>query len=193
MKIKLVFLYLFLCYFTFGQNSLETGISVGSSDIFRKEDNSFYNYENKEIAVFLTRNFAWKKNEEDRFKKFWMLQPQIYFGNYHFIATDQQQNPFRAIFFGGLKFQKPLENFSIHSKFFIGTGYQSGYANRLPGGIYFTEKINLGFEFKLKNNFKPFLDLGVMHVSNGNLYEINRGLEVFFLELGLQFPYNREN
>lgn len=188
MKVAFKFLILFSAGFISAQNSFETGIQYGSSDLMRKSNDSHYNYENSEFGIFAGKNVGWKRNQGDRIRKFWMYTTQLYLGNYLFIAEDRSQKPFRAIVFGGLKLQKPLDNINLHAKGMIGSGYQTGYYERLPAGIYFTEKLNLGIEFKNIQKLQPFLDVGIMHVSNGNFYKLNRGIEVVYVELGILIP-----
>ena len=192
MKIILSIFFVLILNFSFGQKFVEVGLNYGTSSLFRKNDASHYNYQSNEFGAFVTFNSGWKRNEGDRLKKFWLINPQVYFGNYEFYAENVSQKPFRAILYGGLKLQKPFNNFALNSKFLIGSGYQTGYHERLPGGIYFTEKLNLGVEFNLKKDYRSFVDLGVMHVSNGNFYPLNRGVEVFYVELGLKLPEHKK-
>ncbi|MDO5655850.1 MAG: acyloxyacyl hydrolase [Flavobacteriaceae bacterium] len=184
---KVIFFFFLSINVLSAQNSLEIGINYGSSDIFRQNDQSYYNYKNTEFGIFAAKNLAWKKNEEDQIQKFWMIQPQIYFGNYEFLAENYQQNTFRGILYSGIKLEMPFQQWSAHTKLLLGAGYQSGYYQRLAKGVFMTEKLSLGLNFKMKS-ISTFADIGIMHVSNANLYQLNRGHEVFFVEFGINLP-----
>lgn len=187
---RIVYLLLILIGFSFAhaQNDLFLGVSYGSSHIFRKDDASHYNYENSEIGFFALKAYDWKSNEDNQIKKYWIVQPHIIFGNYTFLVDDVSETILRANVSGGIKLAKKLPKATLHGKFTISSGYQTGYYNRLPKGIFFTEKLNLGVQFKLHPSLTTFVDLGAMHISNANFHELNRGLEVFFVEVGFKIP-----
>ncbi|MDG4949726.1 acyloxyacyl hydrolase [Weeksellaceae bacterium KMM 9724] len=170
------------------QNDIYVGVSYGTSDIFRKDDASHYNYKNTEFGVFAIKDFAWKSNADKSIKKHWFLQPKINYGQYTFLVDDHEQDIYRASLGGGIKFEKELRKLALHARFGLNAGYQSGYYQRLEKGVYFAEKLNLGLGFNLNPRMKSFIDIGAMHISNANFYPLNRGLEVFFIELGIQIP-----
>lgn len=175
------------------QKDVFIGVSYGTSDVFRKEDKSHYNYNNNEFGIFALKQTAWKRNSSDAIKKFWFIQPEIYYGNYTFYADQITWGIFKATLGGGLRFAKMWGNTALHTKFSVNAGYQSGYYHRLEGGIHFTEKLNFGVEFPLNDRMKSFIDIGAMHVSNANLYDLNRGLEVLYIEFGFQIPVKEKN
>ena len=187
---RIVYFFLILIGFNFAhaQNDLFLGVSYGSSDIFRQDDASHYNYENSEFGAFALKEFDWKSNTDSQIKKYWIIQPHIILGNYKFIVDDVSETILRANLSGGIKLSKELPKLALHGKFTISSGYQTGYYHRLPKGVFFTEKLNLGVQFKLHSSLTTFVDIGAMHVSNANLHELNRGLEVFFVEVGFQIP-----
>lgn len=170
------------------QNGVFFGFSYGTSDVFRKDDSSHYNYTNKEYGIFILKEFAWKSNQENRINKFWFVQPQVNYGKYKFLADEVQQDIFKANVGGGIKFTKKINKTSLHSKLSLNAGYQSGYYQRLEKGVFFTEKLSLGLQFPLNPLLTTFIDIGAMHVSNANAHRLNRGLEVFFVEFGIQIP-----
>lgn len=185
MKI-IYFLILMGCQLMYAQNDMFIGVTYGSSDLFRQDDASHYNYKNSEIGVFLEKNFAWKSNSENSIKKYWILQPKLILGDYVFYADDIHQKIFRGDLSAGIKFVKEFNKISAQAKFNMSSGYQTGYHQRLEKGVFFTEKLNLGLEFQFISKLPTFVDVGVMHISNANFYPLNRGLEVFFIEVGFK-------
>ena len=183
-----LFSIIFCVFFTFAfaQSTTEMGFAYGNSDIFRKTDQSHFNYQNSEFGFFFSKNLAWNKNDSQVLQKYWLIQPQVYIANYNFLSESVKQKIVRGIIYGGIKFQKPFQHWSLHSKLAVGAGYQSGYYQRLAKGIYFTEKLNVGISYPVFQQSNAGVDVGIMHVSNGNFYELNRGLEVFFIELSVE-------
>lgn len=185
---KLIYLIILILssHCLFAQNDTFIGFGYGSSDIFRQDDSSHYNYKNTEFSVFVEKNFDWKSNPENRIKKYWILQPKLSFGAYEFYADNTTEQIFRTDVSAGIKFVKEFQSLSAHAKVNLSSGYQSGYHQRLAAGVFFTERINFGIEFQGIRQIRTFVDIGAMHISNANFHRLNRGLEVFFIEVGFK-------
>lgn len=187
MKHIILFL-LFMSQFVLGQNLFEIGISYGVSSVFRAENNSHYDYKNRELGLFLEKDYAWKTDKEIQFlNKYWAIQSNMYLGDYEFKSEYKKQKTFRVNTLGGIKFEKDLGKIILNLKPMIGVGYNSGYYGRLASGIYFTEQLSIGFE-KLFNKKKSLVfNIGGRHISNANVYELNRGAEIAFIQIGIRF------
>lgn len=187
MKYTVVFL-LFFSQFVLGQNTWELGLSYGTSTIFRAENNSHYDYENTELGIFFEKNYTWKSNKESLFlNKYWSIQSNIYLGNYQFKTEQKKQDIFKINTLGGIKFEKDFGQITFNLRPMIGLGYNSGYHKRLAKGLYFTEQISIGVEKPLDNKKSLILNFGGQHISNANVYKLNRGAEIAFVQIGIRF------
>lgn len=189
MKPVIFFIVLFLFTHVFAQNTFEVGVSYGNSELFRINSESFYDYTNAEFGVFGAKNLAWKSNATENFLlKFWVVQTNLHYAKYEFLSDNEQQDIFKINALAGIKLSKNFNNKYLSFKALLGSGYNSGYHQRLEKGIYFSEQIMVGVEFPVQEDVSSFLNIGFKHVSNANIYALNRGAEVAFIQFGIQFP-----
>ncbi|MDO5509830.1 MAG: acyloxyacyl hydrolase [Weeksellaceae bacterium] len=174
---------LLICSPLFAQKGFDVGLYAGNSDLLRKNDDSYYNYTNREYGVFFGKSYSiFQRHAHRTFQIDWrahFIKAKYTMPSENFESEVTKGN----VLFGiGHLWLQPNWQYSI--RFGIGPGMHSGYYKRLTAGYYFTEELSFTLKRRLAQEQYLILTTGGMHNSNGNIYHVNRGLDLLFMRLG---------